>query len=224
MGRSLDEPFSLYGVIAESIETGPNREWVEFTLREGAKFNDGSPITVEDVIWSYETLGTEGHGRYRGFWAKIETLEATGPRSVRFTFNTEDKELALLAGLRPILKKSQWDGMEFSDSGLDIIPVVSGEYRIADFEAGRFISFQRDPEYWGNDIPFKKGMGNLDEIRLKFFGYETAAFEAFKIGEVNTQREFNVAKWEGQYNFPRVESGEVVKAILPTATHHILLV
>ena len=215
MGRSLDEPFSLYGVIAESIETGPNREWVEFTLREGAQFNDGSPITVEDVIWSYETLGTQGHGRYRGFWAKVETLEATGPRSVRFTFNIKDKELALLAGLRPILKKSQWDGMEFADSGLGIVPVVSGEYRIAEFEAGRFISFQRDPDYWAKDIPFKVGMGNLDEIRLEFFGDQTAAFEAFKVGMVNTQREFNVAKWEGQYNFPRVENGEVVKAVLP---------
>ena len=123
MGRSLDEPFSLYGVIAESIETGPERKWVEFMLREGATFNDGTPITVADVIWSYETLGTQGHGRYRGFWAKVETLEATGPRSVRFTFNTEDKELALLAGLRPILKKSQWNGIEFSDSGLNIIPL-----------------------------------------------------------------------------------------------------
>ena len=215
MGRSLDEPFSLYGVIAESIETGPNREWVEFTLREGAQFNDGSPITVEDVIWSYETLGTQGHGRYRGFWAKVETLEATGPRSVRFTFNIKDKELALLAGLRPILKKSQWDGMEFADSGLGIVPVVSGEYRIAEFEAGRFISFQRDPDYWAKDIPFKVGMGNLNEIRLEFFGDQTAAFEAFKVGMVNTQREFNVAKWEGQYNFPRVENGEVVKAVLP---------
>ena len=215
MGRSLDEPFSLYGVIAESIETGPNREWVEFTLREGAKFQDGSPITTEDVIWSYETLGTEGHGRYRGFWAKVESLEATGPRTVRFTFNVEDNELALLAGLRPILKKAQWDGMEFGESGLDVIPIVSGEYKIADFEAGRFISFQRDPDYWGADVPFKVGTGNLDEIRLEFFGDDTAAFEAFKVGIVNTQREFNVAKWDGQYNFPRVQNGEVVKAIVP---------
>lgn len=215
MGRSLDEPFTLYGVIAESIETSPERDWVEFTIREGAEFHDGSPITVEDVIWSYETLGTEGHGRYRGFWAKVDTLEAVGPRTVRFTFNVEDKELALIAGLRPILKKAQWDGVEFGDSGLDVIPIVSGEYKIADFEAGRFISFQRDPDYWGADIPFKVGTGNLDQVRLEFFGDDTAAFEAFKIGIVNTQREFNVAKWDGQYNFPRVQNGEVVKAILP---------
>lgn len=215
MGRTLDEPFSLYGVIAETIETGPAREWVEFTLREGAQFNDGSPITVEDVLWSFETLGTQGHGRYRGFWEKVETLEATGPRSVRFTFTEADNELALLAGLRPILKKSQWDGLDFGESGLDVIPIVSGEYVIDDFEANRFISFKRDPDYWAADIPFMRGVGNLDEIRLEFFGDETAAFEAFKVGEVNTHREFNVAKWDGQFDFPMAQSGEVIKSILP---------
>lgn len=215
MGRSLDEPFSLYGVIAESVETGPNREWVEFTLRENATFNDGSLITVEDVMWSYETLGTQGHGRYRGFWEKVASMEATGPRSVRFTFTEADNELALLAGMRPILKKAQWDGLEFGESGLDVIPIVSGEYKIADFEAGRFISFQRDPDYWGADIPFMRGTGNLDEIRLEFFGDETAAFEAFKVGEVNTHREFNVAKWDSQFDFPLFNSGDIVKSILP---------
>lgn len=215
MGRSLDEPFSLYGVLAESIETGPNREWVEFTLNPAAKFSDGSPVTVEDVIWSYETLGTQGHGRYRGFWAKVESLEAVGDRTVRFTFNTEDRELALLAGLRPILKKSQWDGIEFGESGLDVIPITSGEYVVDEFEAGRFISLKRDPDYWGNDIPFRRGTGNLDEIRLEFYGDAAAAFEAFKVGEVNANREFNVAKWESQYNFPRVQSGEVVLSVLP---------
>lgn len=215
MGRSLDEPFSLYGVIAESIETGPAREWVEFTLRENAAFNDGSPITVEDVLWSYETLSTQGHGRFRGFMEKVAAMEQTGPRSIRFTFNEADNELALLAGLRPILKKAQWDGIEFGESGLDVIPIVSGEYKIADFEAGRFISFQRDPDYWGADIPFMRGVGNLDEIRLEFFGDETAAFEAFKVGEVNTHREFNVAKWDGQFDFPMATNGDIVKSILP---------
>jgi len=215
MGRSLDEPFSLYGVLAESIETGPNREWVEYTLNPAAKFSDGSPVTVEDVIWSFETLGTEGHGRYRGFWGKVASLEEVRPGTVRFTFNVEDRELALLAGLRPILKKAQWDGLNFAESGLDIVPITSSEYVIDDFEAGRFISFKRNPDYWGEDIPFRRGTGNLDEIRMEFFGDETAAFEAFKVGDTNANREFNVAKWEAQYNFPRIDSGEVVQEVLP---------
>ena len=215
MGRSLDEPFSLYGVLAESIETGPNREWVEFTLREEAAFSDGSPVTVEDVMWSYETLGTQGHPRYAGFWSKIDTMEQTGPRSVKFTFNVEDRELALLAGLRPILKKAQWDGVDFAESTTEVIPITSSPYVIADFEPGRYLSLQRNPDYWGTDVPFRNGTHNIDEIRLEFFGDETAAFEAFKVGEVNSNREFNVVRWESQYDFPAVQDGDVVKSILP---------
>ena len=215
MGRSLDEPFSLYGVLAESIETGPNRDWVEFTLNPAARFSDGSPVTVEDVMWSFETLGTEGRGRYRGFWGKVESLEEIRPGTVRFTFNTEDRELALLAGLRPILKKSQWDGVDFAESGLDVVPITSSPLVIDDFEAGRFISLKRNPDYWGADVPFRVGTFNLDEVRLEFFGDETAAFEAFKVGEINSNREFNVAKWDSQYNFPAMEAGDVVRSILP---------
>ncbi len=217
MGRSLDEPFSLYGVLAESIETGPNREWVEFTLRDEARFSDGSPVTIADVMWSYETLGTQGHGRYRGFWDKIETMEQTGPQSVRFTFNTPDRELALLAGMRPILKKAQWDGVDFAESTTEIVPITSAPYVINDFEPGRFLSLTRNPDYWGKDVPFRRGTNNIDEVRLEFFGDETAAFEAFKVGEVNSNREFNVARWESQYNFPAIEDGDVVLSVLPHA-------
>lgn len=217
MGRSLDEPFALYGVLAESIETGPNREWVEFTLNPAAQFSDGTPVMVEDVLWSFETLGTEGHGRYRSFWDQVESLTAVGDNKVRFEFNTDNRELALLAGLRPILKKAQWEDVDFTESGTDVVPITSGEYIIDDFEAGRFISLRRNPDYWGDDIPFRKGTGNLDEIRLEFFGDETAAFEAFKVGEVNSNREFNVAKWDSQYDFELLTNGDFVKSILPHA-------
>jgi len=96
MGRSYDEPFTLYGLLAESIETGPNREWAEFVLREEAKFSDGSPVTVEDVMWTFRSLGEEGHPRYRNAWSQVESMEQTGPRSVRFTFNSDSRETALL--------------------------------------------------------------------------------------------------------------------------------
>ena len=216
MGRSLDEPFSLYGLLAETIETGPEREWVEFTLRPEARFSDGTPVTVDDVIWSFETLGTVGHPRYHGFYGKIASIEETAARTVRFTFNTADRELALLAGLRPILPKAQWEGVDFAESGVDIVPITSGPYVIDDFDAGRFISMKRNPDYWGRDVvPFMNGLANIDEIRLEFFGDETAAFEAFKVGEVNTTREFNVARWESQYDFPAVQSGDIVKVVLP---------
>jgi len=216
MGRSLDEPFTLYGLLAESVETDPDRTWVEFTLRPEARFSDGNPVTVEDVIWSYQTLGTQGHPRYLTFWEKVASIEATGERSVRITFNTADRELAMLAGMRPILKKAQWEGVDFASSdGLDIIPITSGPYVIKNFEAGRFLELVRNPDYWGADIPFRRGTNRIDTIRMEFFGDETAAFEAFKVGEVNIVRETNVARWDANYDFPRAQSGEIVKSVIP---------
>ncbi|MES0824220.1 extracellular solute-binding protein [Ruegeria sp. SCP11] len=215
MGRSWDEPFTLYGLLAESVETAPDRSWVEFTLREKARFSDGSPVTVDDVIWSYETLGTEGHLRYRGLWGKIDSIEQTGPRTVRITFNEPDRELALIAGLRPILQRAQWEGKDFANASLHDIPVGSGPYVIDSYEAGRFVNLRRDPDYWGADIPFRLGTMNLDEMRIEFYGDGTVLFEAFKAGELTAVREFNADKWDTQYNFPAVERGDVVKTEIP---------
>ncbi|WP_136443621.1 extracellular solute-binding protein [Pacificoceanicola onchidii] len=217
MGRSWDEPFTLYGLLAESIEVGPNREWAEFTLRPEAKFSDGSPVTIEDVMWSYETLGTIGHPRYHGVWGKIGSMEQTGERSVKFTFNVEDRELALIVGMRPILKKAQWEGKDFAESGLDVIPISSAPYVISDYEAGRHVTLKRNPDYWGNDVPYMRGQANLDTIRMEFFLEGTAQFEAFKGGLLNSNRETNPVKWDEQYSFPAVEAGDVVKSTIPNA-------
>lgn len=215
MGRSWDEPFSLYGLLAESVETAPDRSWVEFTLRENAQFSDGTPVTVEDVIWSYEILGTEGHLRYRGLWGKIDSIEQTGPRSVRITFNDPDRELALIAGLRPILQKAQWKGKDFADATLHDIPVGTGPYVIDDYEAGRYVTLRRNPDYWGADIPFRRGTMNLDEMRIEFYGDGTVLFEAFKAGALTAVREFNADKWDTQYTFPSIQRGDVIKTEIP---------
>ena len=215
MGRNWDEPFSLYGLLAESIEVGENRDWVEFVLREEAAFSDGTPLTVEDVMWSYETLGTIGHPRYHGAWNKIASMEQTGPRSIRFTFNEVDPEMALLIGMRPILKKAQWEGKDFAASGIDEVPITTAPYMIDDYEAGRFVSLKRNPDYWGRDVNFMRGQANLDEIRMEFYGDGTAMFEAFKAGALNSSREFNVEKWDTQYDFPAIDSGDVVKSVIP---------
>ncbi|WP_170514497.1 extracellular solute-binding protein [Ruegeria atlantica] len=215
MGRSWDEPFTLYGLLAESVETAPDRSWVEFTLRENARFSDGNPVTVDDVIWSYETLGTEGHLRYRGLWGKIDSIEQTGPRTVRITFNEPDRELALIAGLRPILQKAQWEGKDFANAALQDVPIGSGPYVIDSYEAGRYVNLRRNPDYWGADIPFRRGTMNLDDIRIEFFGDGTVLFEAFKAGELTAVREFNADKWNTQYDFPAVQRGDVVKTEIP---------
>ena len=214
MGRNYDEPFALYGLLAESIMTDPGRTYVEFTLREAARFSDGSPVTVEDVMWSFETLGTKGNPRYAGAWKKIGAMEQTGPRSVRFTFNTEDRELPLILGLRPILKKAQWDGKAFDESTLEI-PIGSGPYVVDKFEAGKYVSYRKNPDWWGKDLPFNRGQHNLDEVRYEYFGDGGVVFEAFKGGVITSWRETNPAKWDSVYDWAEVTSGEVVKSVIP---------
>ena len=215
MGRSWDEPFTLYGLLAESIEVPDSRAWVEFTLREAATFSDGAPVTVEDVIFSYELLGTEGHPRYHTLYNQIDTIEATGPRTVRFTFNTENRELALLAGMRPILSKAQWEGKDFANAPLQEIPIGTGPYTISDYDAGRQVTLTRNPDYWGADVPFRRGAHNFDQIKLDFYGDANVLFEAFKAGEISAGRVFNAETWATQYSFPAVQRGEIVKSTFP---------
>ncbi len=214
MARSWDEPFTLYGLLAESVETAEDRSWVEFTLRANAAFSDGSPVTVEDVIWSYETLGTVGHPRYHGLWNQIDKIEQTGERSVRITFNADNRELALIAGLRPILKKAQWDSVAIEDSGITDIPIGAGPYVVDSFEAGRRVKLKRNPAYWGADIPVRRGTHNFDEIVLDFYADGSVLLEAFKAGEISALREFNAETWATQYDFGAVQRGEVVKTEL----------
>ncbi|WP_299360443.1 extracellular solute-binding protein [uncultured Paracoccus sp.] len=214
MYRSIDEAFTLYGLLAESVETDPDRTWVEFTLRPEARFSDGSPVTVEDVMWSYETLGTQGHPRYAGAWRKVERMEQTGDRTIRFTFNAPDREMAMLMGMRPILKKAQWEGQDFAQSGLEP-PIGSGPYVIDQVDPGRSITFRRDPDWWGQGLPVSRGLHNVDAIRYDYFSDTNAMFQAFKAGEVNVWRELNGARWTSEYNFPLLTRGEVVQSEIP---------
>ncbi|MFN3952971.1 MAG: extracellular solute-binding protein [Pararhodobacter sp.] len=218
LGRNYDEPFSLYGLLAESVETDDSRSFVEFTLRAQARFSDGSPVTIEDVMWSFETLGTEGHARYRNAWSKIATMQATGPRSLRFTFTEPDRELPLILGLRPVLQRAQSDvaagGRVFGDSSL--APVIgSGPYVVASAEAGRQVTFRRNPDWWGRELPFNAGQHNLEEIRYEYFGDAAVAFEAFKAGLVSVWREPNAARWVDSYDFPALRDGRVRRVEIP---------
>lgn len=215
MGRSWDEPFTVYGLLAESVETNPERTWVEFTLRNGTKFSDGSPLTIEDVVFSFELLGTQGHPRYLSLHQQIENVTQTGERSVRITFNTPNRELALLAGLRPILSKAQWEGRAFADARVHDIPLGSGPYTVTAYEVGRYVELTRNPDYWGADIALRKGTHNFDSIKLDFYGDAKVLFEGFKVGEISAVREFNSESWQTQYNFPAITRGDIVKSVIP---------
>lgn len=214
MARSYDEPFTLYGLLAESVTTDDARSFVEFTLREGARFSDGSPVTVDDVLWSYETLGTLGHPRYHTAWKKVEKAEATGPRTIRFTFNTEDRELPLILGLRPILRKADFQGKDFEATSLDRL-TGSGPYVVDQVDPGVAITYRRNPDWWGKDLPVNRGQWNFDTIRYDYYSNPVAVFESVKTGAISAYREDNLAKWASRYDFPAIASGEMVKLEVP---------
>ncbi len=214
MLRSQDEPFTLYGLLAEMIETDESRSWVEFTLREKARFSDGNPVTVADVIWSYETLGTQGAPRYRNAWSKVKAITQTGPRSLRIEFTEQNRELALLFGLRPVLQKAQWQGRDFARE-MQMVPIGSGPYTVKSVDMGRAITLERNPDWWAADLPLVQGLHNFDEMRWDYFGDAGVVFEAFKGGEIDLYRETSPVKWAKDYNFPAVAEGRVVKSEIP---------
>jgi peptide/nickel transport system substrate-binding protein len=214
MGRSYDEPFSLYGLLAQSIDTDDARTYVAFTLRPEAKFSDGKPVTVEDVLWSFETLGTQGSPRYAAAWKKIAKAEQTGPLTVKFTFTGTDREMPLILGLRPILEKAQWAGKDFTASTLEA-PIGSGPYVVDKFDAGSTITFKKNPDWWGKDLAFNKGLWNFDTIKYEYFGSGSVVFESFKAGEIMMYRESSAVKWQQNYDFPAVAAGDVVKEEIP---------
>ncbi|PZO73578.1 MAG: ABC transporter substrate-binding protein, partial [Mesorhizobium amorphae] len=215
MLRSMDEPFTLYPLVAKTIDTDENRSFVEFTLDERARFSDGEPITPEDVIFTVELLRDKGLPRYGVTAKKIAKMETVGTHGVRFTFLQPDRELPLILGLMPVLPKHAIDPERFGRSSLTPL-LGSGPYRVSNVRPGDSITLQRNPEYWAKDIPSKRGFDNYDEIRLTYYRDENAMFEAFKGGLLDIFMEGSSGRWRSQYNFPAVQRGDVVQDTLRT--------
>lgn len=217
--RSRDEPFTLYGLLAERIETPEDRAWVEFTLRPEAAFSDGSPVTVDDVIFSWEILKEKSLPNARATWSRAQTVTRTGPRKVRFTFeNNKDRELPLLvAGFMPILSKAWWEGRPFDSTTLEP-PLASGPYVIESLDPGRTITYRRNPGYWGKDLAVNRGQHNFDLIRYDYFRDASVALEAFKAGDYDLRFEGDATRWATQYDFPAVREGRVELSVLETGT------
>ena len=211
MARGYDEPFTLYGLLAQSVETDDARTFVTFTLDPAAHFSDGVAITADDVVFSLQLLRDHGRPNHRTYYAKVEKIEILGPRTVRFDFpNADDRELPLILGLMPVLPKHAIDPAKFENTTL-AKPIGSGPYVVADIDTGKSVTFKRDPNYWGRDLPINRGLWNFDELRFDFYRDENAYFEAFKAGLYDVRSEHDPARWETGYDFPAVRDGRVVK-------------
>jgi microcin C transport system substrate-binding protein len=211
MAPSLDEPFSYYGLIAETIATPEDRSWVEFGINPKARWHDGRPVTPADVVFSFNTLIEKGHPQYRAYYASVKSVEQTGERTVRFTFDGQtNRELPLIMGQLPVLPKHYYETVPFDRSSLEP-PVGSGPYKVKSFEPGRSVVLERDPDYWGNDLPVQRGQNNFDVVRYEYYRDRDVAFEAFKAGAFDLWSENSAKRWATGYTGPAFDQGWIVK-------------
>ncbi|HEX6111312.1 MAG TPA: extracellular solute-binding protein [Geminicoccaceae bacterium] len=213
--QSEDEPFSEYGLLAESIEMPEDRSWVAFTLRPEARWHDGKPVTVEDVIFSFNTLKEKGLPFYRAYYKNVIRVEPAGERRVKFTFEeTTNRELPLILGQLPILPKHYYEEVEFDKTALQP-PLGSGPYRIKSLEPGRRIVYERVRDYWGAELPVSRGFWNFDEIRYEYYRDANVALEAFKAGGYDIRVENTSKFWATAYTGPMFDAGWIQKEEIP---------
>lgn len=208
--RGPDEPFSLYSHIAQTIDVPPDRRSVTFQLRPEARFSDGQPITPDDVVFSWSLLKEKGQPFHRSYYKNVAAAEVTGPRSVTFTFAGDNREMPLIMGLMPILPKHRISPETFERTGFDP-PVGSGPYLVAEIDAGKRVTFRKNPDWWARDLPSARGRFNFDEIRYDYFRDTTSMFEAFKTGALDLREEDSPDRWATGYDFAAVADGRVVK-------------
>jgi peptide/nickel transport system substrate-binding protein len=216
MARGNDEAFTLYGLLADRVETDDARSHVTFHLNEKARFSDGQPVTAEDVLFSWALLRDKGRPNHRQYYSKVAKAEALGGRAVRFDFGgAKDRELPLILGLMPILPKHAVDVGTFEETTMTA-PVGSGPYRVTAVKAGSSVTLMRNADYWARDLPVNRGLWNFDEIRLDFYRESNGHFEAFKRGLYDFRVENEPLRWHEGYDFPAVRSGEVIRDAIKT--------
>jgi microcin C transport system substrate-binding protein len=214
LDKSSDEPQTGYGHLAESVEIPDDRKWVRFVLRKQARWHDGTPITTDDVVWSFKTLMKKGQPFFRSYYAQVDKVKKIDARTVEFYFKQAgNRELPLIIGDMPVLPKLYWTA-EKNDFGKTTLtpPMGSGPYKIKSIEPGRRIIYERVKDWWAKDLPLNKGRYNFDIISFDYYRDPDVAFQAFLSGDIDFRQEYIAKTWAQGYNHPAVKSGKIKKA------------
>ncbi len=216
MARGNDEPFTLYGLLADSIDTDEARTYATFHINPLARFSDGQPVLADDVLFSWQLLRDKGRPNHRQYYSKVARAEAIDERTVRFDFGeTGDRELPLILGLMPILPKHAIDAATFEQTSMTA-PLGSGPYRVTAVKPGASVTLTRNPDYWGRALPVNRGLWNFDEIRFDFYREANSQFEAFKRGLYDFRVETEPLRWHDGYDFPAARNGQLVREAIKT--------
>jgi len=211
LARGYEEPFTLYGLLADGVATDPARSYVTFTINAAARFSDGKPVTSDDVIFSWELLRDKGRPNFRIYYGKVAKAEAIDQRTVRFDLSgADDRELPLIIGLMPVLAKHAVNAATFEDTSFEPL-LGSGPYRVTSVKPGDSVTFSRNRNYWGRDLPINRGLWNFDSIRFDYYRDGNTHFEAFKKGLYDLRVETDPGRWQTAYDFPALRDGRVAK-------------
>lgn len=221
MMRSADEPFTLYGLIADRVDVADDRSSITFHLNKSAHWSDEQPITADDVLFSYETLLKQGRPNHRTYYRKVAHADVLDAEHIRFTFQPNangsiDREMPLIMALMPILPRHDWQDRAFNQTTLHT-PVGSGPYVISKMDVGRSITYSRNPHYWGSHLPVTRGLYNFDTIQVDYYRDDGIALQAFKAGQFDFRVESNINRWTTAYDFPAAKDGRVK---LESIAHH----
>lgn len=218
MVSSLDEPMSMYGLVAQSVSVPADHLSATFELRPEAQWHDGTSISADDVVFSFETLKTKGDPTYKILYTPIKECKKTGERSVTFTFaDATNRELPMIAAQMPILSQSYYTTHDFEKTTLDA-PMGSGPYKVESVQQGRSITYKRAENYWAKDLPVNRGMYNFDTIRYDMYRDENVTLEGLKAGEYDFRREYIARNWATAYDTPAIKEGKLIKREIPDAT------
>ncbi len=215
MTRAMDEPDAVYGLIADSAEVARDKKSVTFHMRPEAKFADGSPVTADDVVFSFTALKEKGKPEYALALRDVVKAEALDAHTVRYQFQGElTRDLPLVVAELPVLSKAYYTAHPFAETSLEP-PLGSGPYKIADFKPGTYVTFKRRPDYWGKDLPVNRGRFNFDELRYEYYRDRTLELEGLKAGIFDLREEFTSLDWATGYDIPAVKEGRLIRLVLP---------
>lgn len=218
MVRAIDEPDAVYGLIADGVTISDDRNVFTFSLRPQARFHDGTPLTADDVAFTYKLLKDKGHPDYALSLTHLDDAVAKDAHTVELKFSGKQSARTILNVVGfPILSKAFFTANPFDSSQLNP-PLGSSAYKVGRWSAGAWIEYERVADYWGNDLPVNRGQNNFGRIRIEFYQDRTAGFEAFKKGEILYREEFTSRVWATAYDFPAFTAGKVIKHEFPAET------